>query len=72
MILLQTCQIISGPAPTEQQTKEQARYWQTRYIMKEINKFSLNSEHISKEKISTVWASALTFRPPALHALTLL
>ena len=32
-MLIQTCQIISGPAPTEQQTKGQARYKHKKYTM---------------------------------------
>ena len=36
IILIQTQQIISGPAQTEQQTKEQVRYLQTKYTMNEV------------------------------------
>ena len=36
MIQMQTCQIISGPAPKRQQAKEEARYPGTKYIMNSL------------------------------------
>ena len=36
MMLMQTCHIISGPASTEQQTKEKVRYQGTEYVMNSV------------------------------------
>ena len=42
MILMQAWQIISDPVSTEQQTKEQVRFWQTKYILNSVGVFFRN------------------------------